>query len=115
MSKVFGYDNVQLEDVTIEGASKVKVRWLITKEMGAKNFAMRIFEVEPDGYSPLHQHPWEHEVFVLEGEGKLFNGEKASPFTAGDVVFVPPDEMHQFKNIGKTLLRFICLIPYVKE
>jgi hypothetical protein len=51
MSKIFRYDNVKLE-ITMEGASKVKVRWLITKEMGAKNFAMRIFEVEPNGYSP---------------------------------------------------------------
>ena len=45
MSNVFRYDKVKLEDVTMEGASKVKVRWLITKEMGAKNFAMRIFGI----------------------------------------------------------------------
>ena len=115
MSKVFRYDTVQTQNVETEGASKVKVRWLINKEMGAKNFAMRVFEIEPDGYSPLHRHPWEHEVFVLEGEGQLFNGEKATLFKAGDVVFVSPDDMHQFKNYGETLLRFICLIPYGKE
>jgi quercetin dioxygenase-like cupin family protein len=112
---VFGYDTVQAEDVKAEGASKVKVRWLITKEMGAENFAMRIFEVEPDGYSPLHVHPWEHEVFILEGEGHLFDGEKAAPFKAGNVVFVSPNERHQFKNNGKALLKFICLIPYTKK
>ena len=54
---VFRYDTVQAEDVIVEGASRVKVRWLITKEMGAENFAMRIFEVETNGYSPLHVHP----------------------------------------------------------
>jgi quercetin dioxygenase-like cupin family protein len=113
--KVFRYETVQAKEATDEGASKVKVRWLITKEMGAENFAMRIFEVEPDGYSPLHKHAWEHEVFILEGEGQLFDGEKATSFRAGDVVFVPSDEMHQFKNSGKVLLRFICLIPYTKE
>ena len=112
---VFGYDTVQAEDVNTEGASKVKVRWLITKEMGAKNFAMRIFEVEPDGYSPLHVHQWEHEVFILEGEGQLFDGEKTAPFKVGDVVFVPPNERHQFKNNGTELLKFICLIPYTKK
>jgi quercetin dioxygenase-like cupin family protein len=114
-TKVFHYDTIKLEDVTIEGASKVKVRWLITKEMGAENFAMRIFDVEPDGYSPLHKHPWEHEVFILEGKGQLFDGENATPFTASDVVFVPPNEMHQFKNSGRKTLKFICLIPYTKE
>ena len=115
MSKVFRYDSVRSEAVDIEGASKVEVRWLITKEMGANNFAMRIFEIKSGGYSPLHNHPWEHEVFILEGEGQLFNGEEETPFKMGDVVFVPPDKKHQFVNNGKTLLKFICLIPYPKQ
>jgi quercetin dioxygenase-like cupin family protein len=115
MAKVFPYTNVKLEDVTMEGAAKVKVRWLLTKEMGAANFAMRVFEVQPSGCSPLHKHPWEHEVYILEGEGELFDGEKATPFKHSDVVFVPPDEMHQFKNTGKTTLKFLCLIPYTKK
>jgi quercetin dioxygenase-like cupin family protein len=115
MSKVFRYDSVKAEDVTTEGAVKVKVRWLITKEMGAKNFAMRVFEVEPNGYTPLHSHSWEHEIFVLEGNGQLFDGEKTTPLKPAETVFVPPNERHQFKNSGQTTLKFICLIPYTKE
>jgi quercetin dioxygenase-like cupin family protein len=115
MSKVFRYDSVKAEDVTTEGAVKVKVRWLITKEMGAKNFAMRVFEVEPNGYTPLHNHSWEHEIFVLEGNGQLFDGEKTISLKPADTVFVPPNERHQFKNSGQTTLKFICLIPYTKE
>jgi quercetin dioxygenase-like cupin family protein len=112
--KLFHYDTVQAQDVE-DGASKLKVRWLITKEVGAENFAMRLFEMEPGGYTPLHTHPWEHEVFIIEGEGFVFDGEKARDFKAGDVVFVSPDERHQFKNSGKKTLKFLCLIPYVKE
>ena len=115
MAKVFDYSTVELEDVAVEGASKTKVRWLITKEMGAKNFAMRVFEIEPNGFTPLHKHPWEHEVFALEGEGEVFDGAKATPFEAGFAVFVPPGEMHQFRNSGKILLRIICLIPNVEK
>ena len=99
----------------MEGSLHVKVRWLITKEIGADTFAMRIFELEPEGHSPLHKHAWEHEVFILEGTGNLFDGEKTTPFKAGDVIFVPPNEIHQFVNSGKELLRFLCLIPYAKE
>ena len=109
--KVFRYDSVKLEDVKTKGASKVKVRWVITKEMGAPNFVMRVFEVEAKGYTPLHKHSWEHEVFILEGEGQLFDGEESTLFKAGDAVFVKPDEMHQFKNSGNSVLKFICLIP----
>ena len=112
--KIFHYSTVKAEDMEY-GVSKVKVRWLITKEMGAENFAMRFFEMEPDSYSPLHTHSWEHEVFILEGEGSVFDGEKTTAFKAGDVVFMPPNEQHQFRNNGEKTLKFLCLIPYTKE
>jgi quercetin dioxygenase-like cupin family protein len=83
--------------------------------MGAPTFAMRLFEVEKGGCSPLHTHSWEHEAFILEGEGVVFDGEKATPFKANDVVFVPPDEWHQFKNTGTRTLKFLCLIPHPKQ
>lgn len=108
--KILNYEEVEAAEAE-GGASKVKVRWLITKEMGASNFAMRLFEVEPNGFSPLHTHPWEHEVFILEGEGILFNGDKEMPFKPNDAVFVKPNEWHQFKNSGKKILKFLCLIP----
>jgi quercetin dioxygenase-like cupin family protein len=111
--KVFNYEKVNAKEVE-DGASRVKIRWLITKDMGAKNFAMRQFEVEPGGYSPLHTHPWEHEVFILEGEGVVFDGEKTTPFKADDVVFIPMEERHQFKNTGRKQLKFLCLIPNEK-
>ncbi len=113
--KVFNYETVKANDAVESGAYNVKVRWLITKDMGAPNFAMRLFEVAPNGFSPLHTHPWEHEVFILEGEGVVFDGEKASPFKPNDAVFVPPDEWHQFKNTGDQTLKFLCLIPHTKK
>jgi len=115
LAKVFRYDSVKNEDVDTEGANKVKVRWLITKEMGASNFAMRLFEIESNGNTPLHTHPWEHEIFILEGVGQLFDGEKLIPFQAQDVIFVSQNQPHQFKNSGKSKLKFICLIPYTKN
>ncbi len=113
--KIFRYDSIDAQDVVAEGASGTTVRWLISKEMGAGNFAMRVFEVQAGGFTPLHTHPWEHEVFILEGQGQLFDGKEASRFKADDVVFVPPNEPHQFKNDSQKLLRFICLIPYTEN
>ena len=112
--KIFHYNAVKAQDVQ-GGATKTKIRWLITKEIGAQNFAMRLFEMEVGGHSPLHTHPWEHEVFILEGEGQLFDGTQTTPFGAGDVVFVQSNERHQFKNNGEQLLRFLCLIPHTRE
>jgi len=77
--KVFNHRDVKAEDVG-EGAFRVRVKWLIDEKVGAENFAMRLFEVEPGGYTPYHKHPWEHEVFVLEGDGVVVgvDGEKGS-------------------------------------
>jgi quercetin dioxygenase-like cupin family protein len=108
------YSKVKLEHPKETGLKDVKLRWLISEKDGAKNFAMRLFEIQPGGYTPLHQHDWEHEVFILEGEGLTKNKEKAELFSTGDVFFIPPKEWHQFVNTGLGTLKFICLIPYKK-
>ena len=111
MVRVFPYTDVEAKEAD-DGASKLKVRWLITKDIGAPNFAMRLFEMQPGGHSPLHAHDWEHEVFILEGEGTVAGKEGEKKFKPGDADFVPPNEKHQFKNTGKKLVKFICLVPY---
>ncbi len=110
--KVTDYHKVPLEAVEMEEAKNVKVRWLISDKDNAKNFAMRLFEVEAGGYTPYHTHDWEHEVFVLEGEGEVKIDEQKYPIKKESVVFVEPNQKHSFKNTGNSLLKFLCLIPY---
>ena len=112
--KIFHYQNIKPKDAE-EGASRLTVRWLNTKEIGAENFAMRIFEMEAGGFSPFHVHPWEHEVFILEGEGLAISEKDQRKFRAGDVIFIPPNEKHQLKNNGKKLAKILCLIPYKQK
>ena len=112
--RIFHYDSVEAKDAQ-GGSSKVRVRWLITKEMGAEHFAMRLFELESGGYTPLHVHDWEHEVFILEGEGLVVAGDDEKLFRAGDVVFISPNEKHQFRNIGNSVVKILCLIPYESD
>ncbi len=108
--KVFHYTEVENEPAE-QGAVDTYVRWLITEETGAPNFSMRLFELKPNGYSPHHEHPWEHEVFVLEGEAHVVGGGEEKKIGPGDVIFIPANEKHQFKNIGNKPLKFICLVP----
>jgi quercetin dioxygenase-like cupin family protein len=109
--RVYHYTDVEAKDAG-EGTFKLKVRWLITKDIGAPTFAMRLFEMKPGGYSPLHSHDWEHEVFILEGEGAVIGGSEQRRFKPGDAVFIPPNEKHQFRNTGKKLVKFLCLVPH---
>jgi len=108
------YTEVELETPKEQGIKDVMVRWMISKKDGAENFAMRLFEIQRKGHTPLHQHDWEHEIFVLEGSGVTKNKTGEESFRQGDVLFVPPMEWHQFVNTGEETLKIICLIPYKK-
>ncbi len=109
--KINHYEQVQSQAVDMEGASGVTVRWLIGEDDAAPNFAMRQFDVAPGGHTPKHTHGFEHEVFVLEGNGVVLEGEVEHPLAPGDVVFVAPGEVHQFRNTGNSPLKFLCLVP----
>lgn len=109
--KVVRSESIPFHPVTTEGARGASIKELITSRDGAPTFAMRLFEIEPGGNTPLHQHPWEHEVFILSGEGELRGESEVHPFKAGDAVFVPPAETHTFTNTGQQPLRLLCMIP----
>ena len=109
--KITNHTNVESKTVEMEGATGCTVRWLVGESEGAPNFAMREFTVAPGGHTPRHFHPYEHEIFVLQGTGEVLEGDQPHPLRAGDVVLVKPDEVHQFRNHGNEPLKFLCLIP----
>jgi quercetin dioxygenase-like cupin family protein len=105
------YENVAATPVNMAGAAGCQIRWLVDQRDGAPTFAMRQFEVAPGGHTPKHFHDYEHEVYVLEGAGTVAEGETEHLLKAGDVIFVKPNEVHQFRNTGSAPLKFLCLIP----
>jgi len=109
--KIEKTENIPKKPVNVEGAKDVDIRWLISKADGAKNFEMRMFELQPGGFTPLHTHPHEHEVFVLEGKGAFVYEGKQHTFNSDYVIFVPGGKQHCFKNTGDSVLRFLCIIP----
>lgn len=112
--KIINYKNIKPEP-EMHSAKGVSVRWLITKKMGAPNFAMRLFEVDQNGASPNHEHPWEHEVFILDGEGEVENSEGKHAIKSGDVILISSNERHQIVNTGCKTLRFLCIIPHIDD
>ena len=88
-----------------------KVRWLISKEMGAMNFEMRYFTITDESQPSEESHPWEHQVFVLSGEGIIKSGEMEIQVAPGDAIYIAPDEPHLVKNLPNQNLTFLCIIP----
>ena len=108
--RMVNFNSLPAEEVE-EGAEGVLIRWLIRDVDGARNFFMRHFEIALGGHTPRHSHPWEHEVFILEGKGVVLGAEGEREFSPGDAIFVPGGEEHQFRNPGKEPVTLLCLIP----
>ena len=89
----------------------VTMKVLVGAEQGWDNHVMRVFEVEPGGYTPHHQHPWPHINYIIAGTGDLMIDNVHQTITAGSYGFVPGNTIHQFKNIGDDTLKFICIVP----
>ena len=96
-----------------EAAPGVVMKVVAGTAEGAPTFVMRVFEIEPGNATPHHTHPWEHELFVVSGEGTLLSGDTGTPLKPGDAVTVLPDEDHCFLNTGAGLMTVICVVPLV--
>ena len=103
-----------VEEEKVEGVENVTIRWVIDEKVGAKNFAMRYFVIKQGGETPLHTHDWEHEMFVVKGEGYISDGKNKTKIKAGDAIFVDSNEPHQVINEDSPTLEIICLIPLSK-
>lgn len=105
------------EPVEFNGAKipGVTIRWLIKKEDGASNFAMRYFEIEKQAAIPEHKHPWEHEIFILNGKLKVSVDGEESIVEKGMAIYIEPDAPHAYLNIGDETAVMLCLIPYKSQ
>jgi quercetin dioxygenase-like cupin family protein len=99
----------------VEGAPGVTIRWLWATPDGAPTFALRLFEVQPCAATSYHTHPYEHEVYILNGQARLRGEMQEHVLGAGDTALVLPNEPHQFVNTGLDVLRFLCGIPLLRE
>ena len=90
----------------------IGIRWLVAAEDGAPNFAMRVIEIAPGVVFEPHHHPYEHEIYVLQGEGIVNGPGGEAEMKPNTVLFVPADELHGYRNTGDETLKFICVIPF---
>lgn len=112
--KIVKPQELKPEPVEFNGAliDGVTIRWLIKKDDGATNFAMRFFEIEKGAVIPEHQHPWEHEIYILKGKVKVTVSGKESIVEAGTALYIEPDAPHAYENVGEETINMLCLIPY---
>src|SRR5499426_972339 len=59
-------------------------------------------DFDPGYVAPMHTHPGEEIIYVIEGTLEYEIGGKVVTVKAGDVLFVPAGTPHTARNIGTT-------------
>jgi quercetin dioxygenase-like cupin family protein len=74
---------------------------------------MRVIEQPPGLSSPGHAHEWEHEIFVLSGEGVAQIEKEEFKISEDSVVYFAPHEYHKISTSADSNkpLRWITVIP----
>jgi quercetin dioxygenase-like cupin family protein len=97
---------------TLEGAKGVYKHIPLSRENGVPTFSFRVFTIEPGGYTPFHQHEFEHMNYVINGEGILVSEDREHELREGDFALILAGEKHQFKNSSQNQnLLIICGVP----
>lgn len=110
-------DTFEWESQTIDeygeahGAKDACIKWIIGPLEHAPHFAIRYVEIQSGGYSTLETHEHDHGVIVLKGKGSVLHQDQEEAISYGDAIYIPPNEIHQFRNIGDEPLGFLCVIP----
>jgi quercetin dioxygenase-like cupin family protein len=104
-------DDVKIHNITHPSAFNAGMKVLVGEEQGWDDYVMRLVEVEPGGYTPKHSHPWPHINIMLEGQGEVLNNGEYQAVKAGSFSFIEADTLHQFRNTGDEVFKFICIVP----
>ena len=96
----FEWSHVPIDDYKPEAGSwrGVTRRVLVGESGESPLFHLRYFEIERGGYTTLEQHQHEHVIAVIRGRGEVVIGCESREVGFGDVVYLAPDDPHQFRN-----------------
>jgi quercetin dioxygenase-like cupin family protein len=105
--------DVEAQDIPIEGARNATIRTIIGEKEGAKQFATRVVTLKKNGIIPLHSHPLVHEQVILKGKGAILTPDGEREVCPGDFVFVQVNEVHGLKNLGDEDFELVCCINLI--
>jgi ribulose-bisphosphate carboxylase large chain len=108
------WDGVPVEPykATTDAWHGITRRELIGNRGESPRFHVRYFELAPGGYSTLERHEHEHVVIVQRGRGEVRFGCYRFRVGPEDIVYVAPNDPHQFSNPDDAdgPFGFLCIV-----
>jgi quercetin dioxygenase-like cupin family protein len=113
--KISSLERIEKIKVDMKGSKDVFKQVPTSKKDGAPPFSLRVFTLEPNGYTPFHRHPFEFLNYIIEGKGSLvIESGMDHEVKKGDFILVVPDEKHQYRN-KSSKEPFIIICAMLKE
>ena len=111
--------NVVTVEPEVEHNGTVPVWWLIKPEEmkaitdGGYLELANEFEVAVGGEVFPHTHPTHEFYFVMTGVGTMIIGDERD-VAPGDLIYIPPDQVHSLRTIGDEPIHCFCFAVGVK-
>jgi quercetin dioxygenase-like cupin family protein len=96
-----------------EGRDDV-IRWrtlLSGEKTSTKGISMGTIEIPPGACLNAHHHSPLEVYYLTSGEGRLLCGDTVKHVRAGDVVYIPANQVHGIKNTSDHILTFVWMFP----
>jgi mannose-6-phosphate isomerase-like protein (cupin superfamily) len=71
--------------------------------------AAAVIETPPGEGPPCNRHPFAQTFVIEAGTAAFYVDRRLIEATAGEMVVVPPDTRHAFRNVGDDTLRMRCI------
>ena len=95
-----------------EGGCDDVIRWrtlLSGEKTPTEGISMGTLEVPPGATMVPHHHAPLEVYYVTSGEGRLLAGDTVRHLRAGDVAYIPANQVHGIKNIGDHALTLVWM------
>jgi quercetin dioxygenase-like cupin family protein len=73
------------------------------------DISMFVVRQPPGGFVELHHHPYPETFLVISGRGRWTAGDVVAELAADDVIVVPPNTLHGFRNLGDGPLHVVSV------
>jgi len=86
------------------------IRWrtlLSSEKTPSEGISMGVLEIPPGACLNTHHHAPPEVYYLTHGEGQLLCGDTVKLMRAGDVAYIPANQIHGLKNISDQMLSLV--------
>lgn len=109
------WEDVPIREYHGDQARGATKQVLIGPRDNSPHFSIRYFTIPVGEKSAYESHSHDHGVLITRGRARVLLGTEWHPCEKGDVVYIAPNEQHQFESLGPEPLEFVCVIPVWAE